>query len=43
MQKNKIIFIDQPEDNLGNKFISEELVTIIRDIKFKKSDIFSYP
>ena len=33
--KNKIIFIDQPEDNLGNKFISEELVAIIRDIKFK--------
>ncbi len=33
--KNKIIFIDQPEDNLGNKFISEELVTTIRDIKFK--------
>lgn len=33
--KNKIIFIDQPEDNLGNKFISEELVATIRDIKFK--------
>jgi hypothetical protein len=33
--KNKIIFIDQPEDNLGNKFISEELVSTIRDIKFK--------
>lgn len=33
--KNKIIFIDQPEDNLGNKFISEELVANIRDIKFK--------
>jgi predicted ATPase len=33
--KNKIIFIDQPEDNLGNKFISEELVTTIRNIKFK--------
>ncbi|MCK9336265.1 MAG: hypothetical protein M0P43_00385 [Arcobacteraceae bacterium] len=32
---NKIIFIDQPEDNLGNKFISEELVSTIRDIKFK--------
>lgn len=32
--KNKIIFIDQPEDNLGNKFISEELVATIRDIKF---------
>jgi predicted metal-dependent phosphoesterase TrpH len=33
--RNKIIFIDQPEDNLGNKFISEELVATIRDIKFK--------
>ena len=33
--ENKIIFIDQPEDNLGNKFISGELVSIIRDIKFK--------
>lgn len=33
--KNKIIFIDQPEDNLGNKFISEELVATIREIKFK--------
>lgn len=33
--KNKIIFIDQPEDNLGNKFISEELVATIRNIKFK--------
>lgn len=33
--KNKIIFIDQPEDNLGNKFISEELVKTIREIKFK--------
>ncbi len=33
--KNKIIFIDQPEDNLGNRFISDELVSTIRDIKFK--------
>lgn len=33
--KNKIIFVDQPEDNLGNKFISEELVATIRNIKFK--------
>ncbi len=32
----KIIFIDQPEDNLGNRFISEKLVKIIRDIKFNK-------
>lgn len=33
---NKIIFIDQPEDNLGNKFISDELVKIIRREKFTK-------
>ena len=31
-----LVIIDQPEDNLGNKFISEELVDLIRDIKFKK-------
>ena len=30
------MFIDQPEDNLGNKFISEELVDLIRKLKFKK-------
>ena len=33
---NKMIFIDQPEDNLGNKFISDTLVSIFREIKFKK-------
>lgn len=33
---SKMIFIDQPEDNLGNKFISHELVDIIREIKFQK-------
>jgi hypothetical protein len=33
---SEIIFIDQPEDNLGNRFITEELVDIIRHIKFKK-------
>lgn len=32
----KTIFIDQPEDNLGNNFISEELVQTIRKIKFEK-------
>lgn len=32
----RIVFIDQPEDNLGNKFIAETLVTLIRKIKFKK-------
>lgn len=33
---SSLIFIDQPEDNLGNKFISDELVDVIRDVKFKK-------
>lgn len=32
----KIVFIDQPEDNLGNQFISEELVRQIRSIKYSK-------
>jgi len=32
----ELILIDQPEDNLGNKFISEQLVDLIREIKFKK-------
>ncbi len=30
------IFIDQPEDNLGNKYIADELVAQIRTIKFSK-------
>jgi ABC-type lipoprotein export system ATPase subunit len=33
---SKIIFIDQPEDNLGNRFITEKLIDLIRDLKFKK-------
>lgn len=33
---NKMVFIDQPEDNLGNKFIANNLVDIIRKIKFEK-------
>lgn len=32
----KVVFIDQPEDNLGNQFISKELVNQIRSIKYKK-------
>lgn len=36
---SKIIFIDQPEDNLGNKFISEDLVEDFRRIKFTKQII----
>ena len=34
--KSQIIFIDQPEDNLGNRFISENLVELLRKLKFKK-------
>lgn len=30
------VFIDQPEDNLGNKYIADDLVAQIRDIKFSK-------
>ncbi|MFC3561185.1 hypothetical protein [Pedobacter jamesrossensis] len=33
---SKIVFIDQPEDNLGNRFITNNLIDIIRDLKFKK-------
>jgi hypothetical protein len=33
---SSIIFIDQPEDNLGNNFIAKDLVPILRGIKFKK-------
>jgi PHP domain len=32
----KMILIDQPEDNLGNKFISDDLVKIFRELKFQK-------
>jgi len=35
-ENHNIIFIDQPEDNLGNKFIADELVNMIRELKFKK-------
>jgi len=31
----KLVFIDQPEDNLGNNFIAETLVRIIRKQKFR--------
>ena len=33
---SNLILIDQPEDNLGNRFISEELVDLFRNLKFKK-------
>ena len=33
---SKTIFIDQPEDNLGNRFIADGLVKILRKIKFQK-------
>lgn len=32
----KTVFIDQPEDNLGNRYVSQKLVTLIRNLKFKK-------
>jgi hypothetical protein len=32
---SKLVFIDQPEDNLGNNFIAETLVSMIREQKFK--------
>ncbi|WP_342304814.1 hypothetical protein [Methanolobus sp. ZRKC5] len=33
---SNIIIINQPEDNLGNKFIAEKLVNFIRELKFEK-------
>lgn len=33
--KSNLVFIDQPEDNLGNNFIAETLVRMIREQKFK--------
>jgi len=33
---SKIVFIDQPEDNLGNKFITDNLIDLLRILKFKK-------
>ncbi|WP_186280045.1 hypothetical protein [Fluviicola chungangensis] len=33
---SKFVFVDQPEDNLGNKFIAQTLVEILREVKFKK-------
>ncbi len=32
----KLVIIDQPEDNLGNQFISDKLVDLIREHKFSK-------
>jgi hypothetical protein len=32
---SNLVFIDQPEDNLGNNFIAEKLVRMIREQKFK--------
>lgn len=36
---SKIVLIDQPEDNLGNKFIIDKLINLIRQIKFQKQII----
>jgi len=35
-EETELIVIDQPEDNLGNAFIAERLVELIREIKFLK-------
>jgi hypothetical protein len=35
-KETELIVIDQPEDNLGNAFIAERLVELIREIKFSK-------
>lgn len=35
-EDTEVIVIDQPEDNLGNAFIAERLVELIREIKFLK-------
>ena len=32
---SNLVFIDQPEDNLGSNFIAETLVRMIREQKFK--------
>ncbi|MDD4391864.1 MAG: hypothetical protein PHQ97_03830 [Desulfobacterales bacterium] len=32
---SKLVFIDQPEDNLGSNFIAEALVSMIREKKFR--------
>lgn len=34
-----IVFIDQPEDNLGNKYIIDNLINLLRKIKFEKQII----
>jgi len=36
---SKIILIDQPEDNLGNKFIIDKLINLLRQLKFQKQII----
>ena len=38
--KARTIFIDQPEDNLGSAFISNELVPMIRKLKVQKQFFF---
>jgi predicted ATP-dependent endonuclease of OLD family len=35
-ESTKLILIDQPEDNLGNSFISKSLVKLLREIKHNK-------
>jgi ABC-type lipoprotein export system ATPase subunit len=35
----KLVMIDQPEDNLGNTFKNEDLINLLREIKFNKQII----
>lgn len=37
--ETELVVIDQPEDNLGNAFIADRLVELIREIKFQKQII----
>lgn len=37
---NKVLFIDQLEDNIDNKYISQEMVKVIRELKNKMQIVF---
>lgn len=40
-QENRILVIDQPEEDLDNRFIYEDVVKILRDLKGKKQIILA--
>ncbi len=40
-QKNRILIIDQPEEDLDNRFIYEDVVKILREIKEKRQIIMA--